>query len=130
MWSFVRDFCCNVSENPCMNPYTVDVDWCHIIRNIEAENNPSRANTSRNSKSTEIQSKPCMNSTDINELVNCFIKSALSGVSISIYDQLSQKFISGKYFVNRNLSILTLKSPIHTIIIPFRAVSYYFKLLF
>ncbi|KAH8739691.1 hypothetical protein FG386_001248 [Cryptosporidium ryanae] len=123
MWSFVKDFCCNISENTCRNPYTVDVDWCSIIRNIETESDSSRVNSSKISKSTEIQSKPCMNSTDINELVNCFIKSALNGVSISIYDQLSQKFISGKYFVNRNLSILTLKSPIHTIIIPFRAIN-------
>lgn len=123
MWSFMKNLCCTIGVNSCTNPYSFNIDWCNMINDEEINHSSRQLSSSFINKSTEIRTRACMNSADVSELVNYFIKCALNGASVSIYDQMSQSFISGKYFINRSLNILTIKSPMHTIIIPFKAVS-------
>ncbi|EAK88430.1 hypothetical protein [Cryptosporidium parvum Iowa II] len=127
MWSLMKSCCYSIGGSSCTDPVNFNADWCSLIHtnDEESKNFQYKLNSSKRDESSENQKKISMSSTDINDLVNYFIKCALNGVSVDIYDQASQSFVSGKYFINRNLNIITFKSPVHTIIIPFKAVSLY-----
>lgn len=125
MWSLMKSCCYSIGGGSCTDPNNFNADCCSLIHLNDEESNNSqyKLNSSKTDESTEVQKRISMNSSDINDLVNKFIKCALNGVSVDIYDQTSQSFVSGKYFINRNLNIITFKSPVQTIIIPFKAVS-------
>ncbi|KAJ1614574.1 hypothetical protein OIY81_354 [Cryptosporidium canis] len=123
MWSLMKSCCYSIGGGSCADPNNISTDWCGLI-NPDKNIHDSKHNiTSKTDESKEIQTGVSMSSTEINDLVNYFIKCALNGVSVDIYDQMSQSFVSGKYFINRNLNIITFKSPVHTIIIPFKAIN-------
>ncbi|QOY43463.1 Uncharacterized protein cpbgf_1001650 [Cryptosporidium parvum] len=125
MWSLMKSCCYSIGGSSCTDPVNFNADWCSLIHtnDEESKNFQYKLNSSKRDESSENQKKISMSSTDINDLVNYFIKCALNGVSVDIYDQASQSFVSGKYFINRNLNIITFKSPVHTIIIPFKAIN-------
>ncbi|KAJ1605556.1 hypothetical protein OJ253_3109 [Cryptosporidium canis] len=124
MWNLMKSCCYSIGGGSCADPNNINTDWCGLINPDKNIYNDSKHNiTSKTDESKEVQTGVSMNSTEINDLVNYFIKCALNGVSVDIYDQMSQSFVSGKYFINRNLNIITFKSPVHTIIIPFKAIN-------
>ncbi|EEA07465.1 uncharacterized protein CMU_036390 [Cryptosporidium muris RN66] len=108
MWNIVMGLCCS-SENT-LPSSSLPLEWCSGITNQEDSN--------------EVQSnKLSIDSHELENMVKLFTKRAINGVSLSIYDKTSQSFVDGKYFINRNLGILTLKTVTETVIIPFKAVS-------
>lgn len=123
----MKSCCYSIGGGSCTDPNNFNTDWCSLMNTEYEESNhfKYKLSSSKTDESGEVQKGASMNSTEINDLVNYFIKCALNGVSVDIYDQMSQSFVSGKYYINRNLNIITFKSPVHTIIIPFKAVSCY-----
>lgn len=121
----MKSCCYSIGGGSCTDPNNFNTDWCSLINTDYEESNHFiyKLSSSKADEPGEVHKGVSMNSTEINDLVNYFIKRALNGVSVDIYDQMSQSFVSGKYFINRNLNIITFKSPVHTIIIPFKAVS-------
>ncbi|OII74606.1 chromatin protein [Cryptosporidium ubiquitum] len=121
----MKSCCYSIGGGSCTDPNNFNTDWCSLMHINDEDSNDIqyKLNSSKTDESTEIHKRISTNSTDINDLVNYFIKSALNGVSVDIYDHTSQSFVSGKYYINRNLNIITFKSPVHTIIIPFKAIN-------